>query len=79
MWPVALHAAANYGAVEHAEGGEQRGGAVPLVIVRHGLAAPGSAVLKTTHTCCAMAPIPKPWPSIAYPDAFVNPLNDSKH
>jgi hypothetical protein len=38
---VALHAAANYGAVEHAEGGEQRGGAVPLVIVRHGLAAPG--------------------------------------
>src|ERR1700719_335314 len=38
---VALHAATNYGAVEHAEGGEQRGGAVPLVIVRHGLAAPG--------------------------------------
>ena len=38
---VALHAAANYRAVEHAEGGEQRGSAVPLVIVRHGLAAPG--------------------------------------
>ena len=37
----ALHAAANYGAVEHAERGEQGGGAVPLVIVRHGLAAPG--------------------------------------
>ena len=38
-----------------------------------------SAALKTTHTCCAMAPSPKPWLSIAYPDALVNPLNDSKH
>ena len=38
---VALHAAADHGAVEHAERGEQGGGAVPLVIVRHGLAAPG--------------------------------------
>ena len=37
---VALHAAADHGAVEHAERGEQGGGAVPLVIVRHGLAAP---------------------------------------
>ena len=36
---VALHAAADHRAVEHAEGGEQSGGAVPLVIVRHGLAA----------------------------------------
>jgi hypothetical protein len=38
---VALHAAANDGAVEHAERREQRGGAVPLVVVRHRLAAPG--------------------------------------
>ena len=37
---VALHAAADDGAVEHAERGEQ-GGAVPLVVVRHRLAAPG--------------------------------------
>ena len=37
---MALHAAANHGAVEHAERGEQGDGAVPLVIVRHGLAAP---------------------------------------
>jgi len=39
---VALHAAANHGAVKHAERGEQGGGAVPLVIVRQGLAAPGA-------------------------------------
>ena len=38
---VALHAAADHGAVEHAEGGEQGSRAVPLIIVRHGLAAPG--------------------------------------
>jgi hypothetical protein len=38
---VALHAAADDGAVEHAERGEQGGRAVPLVIVGHGLAAPG--------------------------------------
>jgi len=38
---VALHAAADDGAVEHAERGEQGGGAVPLIVVRHGLAAPG--------------------------------------
>ena len=37
---VALHAAADHRPVEHAEGSEQGGGAVPLVIVRHGLAAP---------------------------------------
>src|ERR1700747_2544604 len=36
---MALHAAADNRAVEHAERGEQGGGAVPLVIVRHGLAA----------------------------------------
>jgi hypothetical protein len=30
---VALHAAADHGAVEHAERGEQGGGAVPLVIM----------------------------------------------
>ncbi len=38
---VALHAAADHRAVEHAERGEQGGGAVALVVVRHGLAAPG--------------------------------------
>ena len=38
---VVLHAAADDGAVEHAEGGEQGGGAVPLVVMGHGLAAPG--------------------------------------
>ena len=32
---------ANYRAVKHAECGEPRGGAMPLVIVRHGLAAAG--------------------------------------
>jgi hypothetical protein len=38
---VALHAAPDHRAVEHAERGEQGGGAVPFVIVRHGRAAPG--------------------------------------
>jgi hypothetical protein len=38
---VALHAAADHRPVEHAERGEQGGGAVPLVVMRHGLAAPG--------------------------------------
>jgi len=38
---VALHAAADDCAVEHAECSEQGCGAVPLVIVRHGLAASG--------------------------------------
>jgi hypothetical protein len=38
---VALHAAADHRAVEYTERGEQGGGAVPLVIVRHRLAAPG--------------------------------------
>jgi hypothetical protein len=37
---VALHAAPDDGAVEHAERGEQ-GGSVPLVVVGQGLAAPG--------------------------------------
>ena len=34
--PVALHVAADDGAVEDVEGGKQRGGAVALVVVRHG-------------------------------------------
>ena len=37
--PVALHVPADDGAVEHVQGGEQRGGAVPLVVVRHGAGA----------------------------------------
>ena len=37
---VALHAAADDGAVEHAERGEQGGRAVPLVIVGHSLTTP---------------------------------------
>ena len=36
LMPVALHAAADHGAVEHIEGGEQRGGAVALVVMGHG-------------------------------------------
>ena len=40
--PVALHVAADDGAVEDVEGGEQRGGAVALVVVRH---RPGAARL----------------------------------
>ena len=38
---VALHAAADHGAVEHVEGGEQGGRAVALVVVGHGAAATG--------------------------------------
>jgi len=40
---VALHAAAEHGAVEHAEGGEQRGDPVPQIVVGHG---PGLAGLQ---------------------------------
>ena len=36
---VALHAAADDRAVEHVEGGEQRGGAVALVVMGHGAGA----------------------------------------
>ena len=39
--PVAPHAAPDDRSVEHAERGEQGGGAVALVVVCHGLAAPG--------------------------------------
>ena len=38
---VALHASADHGAVEHTERGEQSGRGMPLVVVRHGLAASG--------------------------------------
>ena len=38
-----------------------------------------SAALKTTHICCPMAHPPSHDPSIAYPNAFVNPLNESEH
>ena len=38
---MALHAAADHRAVEHAKCGEQGGGAVPFVIVGHGLTASG--------------------------------------
>jgi hypothetical protein len=33
---VALHVLAGHGAVEDVEGGEQRRGTMPLVVVRHG-------------------------------------------
>ena len=36
-----------------------------------------SAALKTTQTCCAMVSIPNA--SIAYPYAFMNPLNESEN
>ena len=39
LMPVALHAAADHGAVEHVERGEQRRGAVALVVVGHGAGA----------------------------------------
>ena len=42
LMPVALHVAADDGAVEHVERGEQRGGAVALVVVGH---RPGAALL----------------------------------
>src|SRR5437588_10819284 len=35
LMPVTLHAASDHLAVEHVERGEQRGGAVPLVIMGH--------------------------------------------
>ena len=40
-WRWHWHAAADDGAVEHAKCREQGGGAVPLVVVRYGLAASG--------------------------------------
>src|SRR4030042_3962671 len=40
LMPGARQAVSDDAAVEHAEGGEERGGAVALVIVRHGPAAP---------------------------------------
>ena len=39
LMPMALHAAADHRAVQHVERGEQGGGAVALVVVRHGAAA----------------------------------------
>ena len=40
LMAMALHVAADDGAVEHVERGEQRGGAVALVVVRHGAGRP---------------------------------------
>jgi len=40
LMPMALHAFADDLALQHVEGGEQGGGAVALVVVGHGLAAP---------------------------------------
>jgi hypothetical protein len=45
---VLLHAAADHAAIQHIESGKQCGGAMPLVVVRHGPAAaplPGQAWL----------------------------------
>ena len=39
--PVVLHAAPDHRSVQHAEGSEQGSGAMALVIVCHGLTAPG--------------------------------------
>ena len=39
LMPMLLHATADDLAVQHVEGGKQRGGAVPDVVVRHGAAA----------------------------------------
>jgi hypothetical protein len=43
LMPVALHVAPDDGSVEHVHGGEQRGRAVPLVVVGHGS---GAALLQ---------------------------------
>src|SRR5438067_9211086 len=40
LMAVALHVAADHGAVEHVERGEQGGGAVALIVVGHGAGAP---------------------------------------
>jgi hypothetical protein len=48
LMSVALHVAADDGAVEHVEGGEQGGGAVPLLIVRHGA---GASLLQRQAGC----------------------------
>ena len=54
LMPVALHAAADDGAVEDVEGGEQRGRAVALVVVRHGA---GAALLHAAGRAgCGRAP-----------------------
>lgn len=45
--PVAPHAAADNAAGEHVERGEQGGGGVGLVIVRHGAAAAASRMIAT--------------------------------
>ena len=39
LMPVALHATAEHGSVEHVKGGERGGGAVALVVVSHGAGA----------------------------------------
>ena len=41
--PVTLHVAPNDGAIEHVQAGKQRGGAMALVVVRHG---PEAALLE---------------------------------
>ena len=38
--PVFLHALADNFAIQHVKGGEQGGGAMPLIVVRHRAAAP---------------------------------------
>ena len=40
LMPVALHAASDDAAFEHVQRGEQRGGAVPLVVMGQGAASP---------------------------------------
>src|SRR5262245_680013 len=39
LMPMALHVATDNGAIKHVEGSKQRGGAMPLVIMRHGAGA----------------------------------------
>jgi hypothetical protein len=43
LMPMALHVAAAHRTVEHVEGGEQRRGAMPLVVMCH---RPGAALLQ---------------------------------
>jgi hypothetical protein len=53
LMPMALHAASDHLAVEHIEGGEQGGGAVPLVVVGHRSAA---ASFQRRPAGCGRAP-----------------------
>ena len=51
LMTMTLHVAADHGAVEHVERGEQRGGAIALVVLGHGA---GAALLQRQTRLCAI-------------------------